>query len=174
MKIILSIILLMISNLSLAKVIKEECPENFTITYYNISRGPLTKDIKNNAEVKLAWESVKEAQRFLQFFNLVKDSAADICSYSNGKKMAYIKSINEVEVLFIPYDDKLYFRTKILSFSQDYIELAVDEDSKKIFGMMKVHSGSGLPDINTEVEIGEAEAVNIQAGNNLSEFEEVL
>ena len=135
MKIILSMIILTISSLSFAAVIKDECPESFTVTYYNISRGPLTKEIKDNPAFKLAWESVRENQRLLQIFSLVKKSDADVCNYLNGNKKAYLKSSGEIEVLYIPYNEKLYFRTNVLSFSKEYIELAVDENSKKIFGI---------------------------------------
>lgn len=163
MKLILSLIIATLSTSAFAIVDSKNCPDNFYITFYNISRSVLTSDIRNNSSLKAGWDTVKEAQKLEQEFKIIKRTETTSCVYSNGNQALYLwTNNNAVDELVVPYKNNLYFRTKVLSFANDYIELAIDEDSKKILvPIMSVDSNGGTK-VTGEVEVGEAEAVNIQ------------
>lgn len=163
MKLILSLALAIFSTLTFASVESVNCPESFSITYFNITRGPLTKIIKNNEILKAGWDSVKEAQKLELEFTISSRVDSTYCVYTNGQTTAYLQTNNGTDELVIPYGKNLYFRTRVLSFANDYIELAVDEYSKKIFTpIMKIDSNGDVK-VSGEVGIGSAEAINIQA-----------
>ncbi len=162
MKILISLMLIVISFSSEAFVNSNECPNNFVITYYNISRGPLSRSIQGNSEVRLGWESIREAQKFELDFKLVTKTSTAYCEYANGKNTATLQNKNGFDELVIPYSNNLYFRTKVLAFSDDYIELAVDEDSKKIlFPVIEINS-NGDSKVVDEIAIGEADGVRAE------------
>jgi hypothetical protein len=161
MKIILLLNLAFFSFSTFAFIDSGKCPEKFFITYFNINRGPLTKKIVADPILKAGWDSVQEAQKFEQEFQISQRTDSSLCIYVNNNYMAYLQSNEGVDELVIPYNKGLYFRTKILTFSNDYIELAVDEDSKNILTPIH-HVGLDGAIAVGEVDVGEAEAVNIQ------------
>lgn len=150
MKLLLILTITIFSSSTFALVDSNNCPESFSITYYNITRSPITSVIKESAALKAGWASVKEAQKLEQEFSLIKKTDKALCVYTNGTADLYLRTNNGVDEIIVPYADNLYFKTKVLSFSNDYIELAVDEDSKKIYSAIG------------EVEVGSAQGVNVQ------------
>ncbi len=162
MKIFIAISLILLSTTSFAFVDSKNCPDIFSITYYNISRGPLTAEIKNDWSLKAGWDQVKEAQKLVLEFKISTRSTTALCVYTNGKVAAFLQTNDGVDELMIPYNNSLYFRTKVLSFSSEYIELAVDEESKDILAPKISIDSDGGTNVTGEFEVGEAEAVNVQ------------
>jgi hypothetical protein len=162
MKVILILTLALFSFSTFAYVDSSKCPETFSITYYNINRGPLTKEIQADSTLKAGWDGVKAAQKFEQEFHLSTRSDTALCVYINKNGAAFLQTNNFVDELVIPYNNNLYFRTKVLSFTNEYIELAIDEESKDIYAPILQPDSDGGVNAVGEVEVGEAEAVNIQ------------
>ncbi|MDD4974444.1 MAG: hypothetical protein PHY93_08830 [Bacteriovorax sp.] len=162
MKVILILTLSLFSFSTFAHVDSSKCPEKFSITYYDINRGPLTKKIEVDPFLKAGWDGVKQAQKFEQEFHLSTKSDTDLCVYINKNGAVILQTNDGVDELRVPYSNNLYFRTKVLSFSNDYIELAVDEESKNIYAPILQPNSDGGVNVIGEVEVGEAEAVNIE------------
>ena len=162
MKIIIIMTVALCSLSSFAFVDSSKCPEKFAITYYDINRGPLTEKIEKDPSLKTGWDNVTQAQKYSKEFHLSTRSNTALCVYINKTGAALLQTNNGVDELVVPYSNNLYFRTKVLSFSNDYIELAIDEESKDIYApIVQIDSDGGVNTIG-EVEVGEAEAVNIQ------------
>jgi hypothetical protein len=162
MKVILILIVTFYSVTSFAFVESKNCPERFSITYYDINRDPLTKEIAEDPRIKEGWDSVKKEQKFEVEFVLFTRSDTALCVYSNNMTAAFLQTNNGLDELMIPYKNNLYFRTKVLSFSREYIELAVDEESKDIYAPILQPDSDGGSNQIGEVEVGGAQAVNIQ------------
>ena len=162
MKIYLGLLLGFLSFSSWALVDAKKCPAKFEITYYDISRGPLTRTVMNNPIYKMAWDKIQETKKFEQIFKITSRTDTALCVYSNGINGALLQTNNGIDELVIPYKDELYFRTKVLSFSNDYIELAVDEDSKDIYTPIKEYDSDGGYNVVGELPVGKAQAVNIE------------
>lgn len=162
MKTIFTLVALALSFLAHAKVESQNCPENFSISYYDITKSPLTTQIKNDPLLKQAWSSVKETQKLTQEFKISSRTSSALCVYTNGKAAVFLQTNNGVDELVVPFAQNLYFRTKVLSFANDYIELAIDEDSKKLLAPVYQMDSDGGSNVIDEVEVGTAEAVNVQ------------
>ncbi len=162
MKMLLVLLICFFSTTTFALVDSKNCPKSFSITYYDISRNPLTKEITENPAIKAGWETVNKDQKFEQVFTLSTRSDTALCVYVNKSVAAFLETNNGVDELMIPYKNNLYFRTKILSFSNDFIELAIDEESKDIYAAVLQPDSDGGSNQIGEVEVGQAQAVNIQ------------
>jgi hypothetical protein len=66
MKAVITLLALTISIQVSAMVESQNCPEQFSVSYYDISKSPLTEKIKTNPLLKQAWESVKVTQKLTQ------------------------------------------------------------------------------------------------------------
>ncbi|MDO9183981.1 MAG: hypothetical protein Q7U04_16315 [Bacteriovorax sp.] len=162
MKIIIALYFILQATSLFAFVNPNQCPEKFIITYYDINRGPLTKKIDADPILKAGWSVVKETQKLELEFTLLKRTEVAQCIYLNKNNQAFLQTNNGIDELVIPYVRDLYFRTKVLTFSNDFIELAVDEESKDIYAPVLQTNSRGEVSVVDEVEVGEAEAVNIQ------------
>lgn len=162
MKTVFTLLALSVSLHVSAKVESQNCPESFSISYYDITKSPLTSQIKNNPLLKQAWDAVKATQKLSQEFKISSRTSSALCVYTNGKAAVFLQTNNGVDELVVPFAQNLYFRTKVLSFANDYIELAIDEDSKKLLTPVYQIDSDGGSNVIDEVEVGTAEAVNVQ------------
>lgn len=162
MKLTMAILLSFLSFSAFALVESKNCPEKFSITYSNITRAPLSSEIEDSWSVKAGWSTVTNDQSLAQEFKISTRSDTALCVYTNGKVAVFLQTNDGVDELLVPYNYNVYFRTKVLSFSNDYIELAVDKDSKNIFApILQIDSDGGV-NAAGEVKVGEAEAVNVE------------
>jgi hypothetical protein len=162
MKMLLILSICFFSTTTFALVDSKNCPKSFSITYYDINRNPITKEITENPAIKAGWDTVNNEQKFEQVFTLFTRSNTALCVYVNNTVAAFLQTNDGVDELMIPFKNNLYFRTKILSFSNDYIELAVDEESKDIYAAVLQPDSDGGSNQIGEIEVGQAQAVNIQ------------
>lgn len=164
MKTFLAITLCLISFSAFSLVESKNCPDAFSISYFDISRAPLTAEIENSWSLKIAWDSIHKIQKTEQVFKISSRTNSALCVYTDGKVAAFLQTNNGIDELFVPFNENvnLFFRSKILTFSSEYIELAVDEESKSIYGQkLRSNSEGGYESIGESV-IGSAQAINIQ------------
>lgn len=162
MKTMFLFVLVLVSLQANAMIESQRCPEAFSISYYDISKSPLTPTIKNDRLLKKVWDSVKATQKLVQEFRILTRSSSALCAYTSGKAVAFLQTRNGFDELVVPFSQNLYFRTKVLSFELDYIELAVDDESKKLQTPVFQIDTNGRPTMIGETEVGTAEAVNVQ------------
>jgi hypothetical protein len=161
MKLILCLIALSFSLSASAFVESKNCPSKIGVTLFDITRAQSREEIQNNWSVKSAWESFSNQDKLDQKFSIVSRTDSALCVYSNGHQALFLETNNGVDELVIPVNEKLYMRTKILSFGKDFIEPAIDEESKQVVApIIQLDSDGGSMTVG-EVSVGEVEAIDI-------------
>lgn len=160
MKFALITFLALFSFSSFALVDSKNCPKSFSVTYSNITRSPLTAEIESSWSVKSFWERFQNAEKLERFFVISTRSNTALCVYTSNNFAALLQTNNGVDEIAVPFDYNVFFRTKVISFSPNHIEISNDNASRDLLAPIFVLNSDSVS-IEGEVKIGTAEKVEV-------------
>lgn len=162
MKLSIIALLSLFSFSAFGLVDSKNCPESFEITYTDIMRAPLSPEIEDSWSVKAGWSTLKNVTEFHQTFAISTRTNSALCVYTNGKVAVFLQTNDGVDELAVPYNHNLFFRTKIVSFSKNHIDLNMNKSSLEILAQILVPDSDGGAMAMGEVAVGEAQSVQLK------------